>query len=235
MAGAHLVSMKSSLDPHAHRRLIALIAAGALVLIMAVVGIYGLAAGRKDAATPKPITTGTTAAPSTPVPSTVLTPHLSAIPRGRDPEKFAQSIANALFTWDTGSGFMPLDYTAVILDVGDPSGTEQPGLASDVATYLPTREAWVDLRRYATTQSLAIENMYVPDAWADAVAQARPGQLPPGAAAYTIEGTRHRDGIWNSQPTSTDAAVSFTAFMACPPDGDPCYLLRLSQLDNPLK
>ncbi|TFD79282.1 hypothetical protein [Cryobacterium fucosi] len=227
--------MKSSLDPRVHRRLIALIAAGALVLIMAVVGIYGLVAGHQDSATPKPITTGTTTAPSTSVPSPVSTPQLSAIPHSRDPEKFAQSVANALFTWDTGSGFMPLDYTVVILDVGDPSGTEQAGLASDVATYLPTREAWVDLRRYATTQSLTIEAMYVPDAWAGAVAQARPGQLPPGAAAYTIEGTRHREGIWNGQPTSTDSAVSFTAFVACPPDGDPCYLLRLSQLDNPLK
>jgi hypothetical protein len=227
--------MKSSLDVPAHRRLVALIAVGTLVLIVAAVGIYGLVAGRQDTATPQPIATQAAPAPSKSASSSVPTPRPPTIPSTHDSEYFARSVAKALFTWDTGSGFMPLDYTAIIFDVGDPSGVEQAGLASDIATLLPTREAWVDLRKYATTQSLTIERVYVPAAWADAIAQARLGQLPPGAVAYTIEGTRHRDGIWNSRPTSAEAAVSFTVFIACTPGGHPCYLLRLSQLDNPLK
>ncbi len=50
------------------------------------------------------------------------------------------------------------------------------GLASDIATYLPNRDAWIELRQYATTQHLVIDTSLVPDAWADAVAQAQPGQ-----------------------------------------------------------
>lgn len=225
--------MKSSLYAPAHRRLVALIAVGILLLIAAAVGIYGLVAGRQDTAIPQPIPASPASSASAPF--NIPTPHLPTIPSTHDPESFARRVAEALFTWDTGIGFVPLDYAAIVLDVGDPSGVEQAGLAADIATLLPTREAWVDLRRYATTQSLTIENIYVPAAWAEAITQARPGQLPPGAVAYTIEGTRHRDGIWNSQPTRAEAAVSFTVFIACRPAGSPCFLLRLSQLDDPLK
>lgn len=128
----------------------------------------------------------------------------------------------------------PLDYTSVLLEVGDPTGVEQAGLAADVASYLPTRDAWKQLQPYSTTQWIEIENATVPTAWSDAVAQARPGQLPPGATAYTVEGTRQRDGVWDDEPVTAQEPVSFTVFIACP-DGDPCYLLRLSRLNDPLK
>lgn len=57
-----------------------------------------------------------------------------------------------------------MDYTSAILAVGDPSGDEQAGLASDVAAYLPNRDAWIELRQYATSQHLTIDAAYVPDA-----------------------------------------------------------------------
>lgn len=56
-----------------------------------------------------------------------------------------------------------------------------------MAAYLPTRDAWIELRQYATRQHLTIDTAYVPDAWADAVAQAQPGQLAAGTIAVTIE------------------------------------------------
>ena len=130
---------------------------------------------------------------------------------------------------------MPLDYSSVVLAVGDPSGAEQAGLASDVAAYLPTREAWLELRQYATAQHLTIEDAYVPEAWGEAVEQAQPGQLPPGATAVTIEGTRHREGVWNGQPVTSQHEVTFTVFVVCAPTYPTCHLLRLSQLDNPLR
>jgi hypothetical protein len=135
---------------------------------------------------------------------------------------------------------MPLDYTSVILAVGDPSGTEQAGLASDIASYLPSREAWIELRKYATTQHLTIESSFVPEAWDQAVEQAQPGQLPPGATAVTIEGTRHREGVWNGEPVTSEHPVAFTVFLACPSPAPEfrtglCHVLRLSQLDNPLR
>lgn len=228
--------MTTSPDPQARRRFIALIATGAAVLAFAGLGAYGLLTGPRDT-TPEP---SPTAAQTTPEPSTRTgspgpTPRNPTIPQGTDSEVFARNVASALFAWDTGSGLMPLDYTAVVLDVGDPTGVEQAGLASDVAAYLPIRQAWIELRRYATTQHLTIDRLYIPDAWDDAITRARPGQLPPGALAYTIEGIRHRDGVWNEQPSTAEHEVTFTMFIACPPEGDPCYLLRLSQLNNPLR
>lgn len=221
-------------DPRIRRRLIAAAAAGVVFLILAGIGIYGLITGPRTSSTEKPNTQeSSSSGPESPGPT--ATPRLPVVARSDDPESFARNVAEALFTWDTASDSFPLDYTSVILDVGDPSGTEQAGLAADVAAYLPAREAWLDLRKYLTTQTLTIDNLYVPEAWDTAVEQAQPGQLAQGTTAYTIEGTRHRSGVWNDEPVTSEYAVSFTVFIVCPPDGDDCHLLRLSQLDNPLK
>lgn len=232
----HLAGMKTSPSPSFPRgRLIALIAAGLVLPILAGVGIYGLLVGPRTSGTPAP-----EPAPS-PSPSHTLatpgpsSPRLPVVPRSADPETFARNVAEAIFAWDTTSGLMPLDYTAAILDVGDPSGTEQAGLASDLASYLPTRAAWIELRKHETRQHLTIDQAVIPEAWDEAVAQAQPGQIAPGTTAYTIEGTRHRDGLWNGEPVSSEHAVSFTVFIACAPTYPTCHLLRLSQLDNPLR
>ena len=232
----HLHGMNSSLDPRALRRIIILATAVIAVLIAASIGVYGLLTGPRAVHAPAPTFPAPTA-PSLPTPSSLQGANRQppGVQASSDPEAFARSAAYALFAWDTGSGFMPLDYAAAILDAGDPSGYEQAGLASDLATYLPTREAWIGLRAYATAQRLSIDAIGVPDAWAGATAQAHPGQLPPSATAYTIDGVRHRDGTWNAHPTSSERPVAFTVFIACPPPGKPCYLLRISQLDNPLR
>ncbi|MFT3859991.1 hypothetical protein [Micropruina sp.] len=240
--------MKTTDDPaRARRRLIALVGAGVVFLILAGIGVYGLATGPNDA-TPRP--DGPTS-PSTLDPVRPATPRLPHITASTDPEVFAREVADALFTWDTTTGFLPLDYTAVLLDAGDPTGTELAGLASDVATYLPSRAAWIELRHYSTTQHLTITDASVPEQWAQAVEQARPCQLPVGATAITIDGTRHRTGLWNDEPVTSEHPVAFTIFLVCPPDdsstntatGQPtptaaapsCYLLRLSMLDQPLR
>jgi len=230
----------ASSDPRSRHRLIALIAALVAIVVLAGIGVYGLLAGR-----PKPDTpggdSGTRPGPvvtSPGEPGPTGTPTLPALPEveaSDDPETFAGNVAEALFAWDTGSGLMPLDYSSVILAVGDPSGAEQAGLASDVAAYLPSREAWLELRQYTTAQHLTIEDAYVPEAWGEAVEQAQPGQLAPGTIAYTIEGTRHRTGVWNDEQVASEHAVAFTVFIVCAPTYDTCHLLRLSQLDNPLR
>jgi hypothetical protein len=241
--------MKTTPDDPARtrRRLISFVCAGVALLVLAAIGVYGLVTGPNDA---DPSPNG----PPTPIriDPDQPTPRLPYIAPSTDPDEFARDAAHALFTWDTTSGFLPLDYTAVLLDVGDPTGNEQAGLASDIASYLPSRDAWVDLRQYSTSQHLTITDAYVPEQWAQAVEQARPGQLPVGATAITIEGTRHREGIWNDEPVSSEHPVAFTIFLACPPDDPPsgsqsetstpeagavpsCYLLRLSILDQPLR
>ena len=227
--------MKLLTAPRSRRTVVALIATAVVVLLITGVGVYGLITGSRghgESTGPVSPTTehdpGPSNAPDRPA------PRIPAIPRSTDAETFARSVATALFTWDTGSGFLPLDYTEVILDVADPSGTEQPGLAADLATYLPTHDAWTQLRQYATQQHLEITSAYVPDAWADALAQAQRGQLPEGATAFTIEGIRHRSGDWNGDQVSADQQVAFTIFIACPPK-DTCHVLRLSQLNNPLR
>lgn len=226
--------MKTSPDSRTRRKLIALTVSGAILIALVAVGRYGLLTGSREAPRPEP-PASSPVAPATPSPSDTSRPAAPRIASTNDPELFARRVAAALFTWDTGAGLVPLDYTSAILDVGDPSGHEQAGLAADIASYMPTRDAWVQLREYATTQSIEIDTVDVPDAWADAAAQARPGQVPPGAIAYTIDGVRHRNGVWKDTAETLSVPVSFTLFMACPLDGDPCYLLRLSQLDNPLR
>ena len=224
-------------EPKSRRRLVALIAAGIVLLLLAGVGIYGLLTGPRTTSTstddPKPGPVST--APPTVPPRTPRAPQVPPVPRAADPATFAQGVTSTLFTWDTASGLWPLDYTSAILAVGDPSGDEQAGLASDVAAYLPNRDAWIELRQYATSQHLTIDTAYVPDAWADAVEQAQPGQLAPGTVAITIEGTRHREGVWNGQPITSQHEVTFTVFVVCAPTYPTCHLLRLSQLDNPLR
>ncbi|EFG46754.1 hypothetical protein HMPREF0183_1969 [Brevibacterium mcbrellneri ATCC 49030] len=201
-------------DPRTRARRIALIAGGLAALLLVATGLYGLILGPEPpedtTSVPRPVVTS----PADPSP----TPgDLATIPASEDPEEFARTVVETLFAWDTASGFMPLDYSAIILDVGDPSGTEQAGLASDVAAYLPSSEAWSDLRQYATHQHLSITTAYVPDAWDDALAQAQPGQLPEGATAITIEGTRHRAGVWNGEEVTSEHAVSFTIFRSAHP------------------
>ncbi|MDS2171833.1 hypothetical protein Q7C18_03910 [Nesterenkonia sp. CL21] len=221
--------------PRPRRRLIALIATAAIVLFLAGVGVYGLLSGPRTADAPPP---AESTAPSGPVGPAPAPRELAPILETDDPEEFARHVAEALFGWDTTSGLMPLDYTSAILAVADPSGVEQAGLASDIASYLPNRATWIELRQYSTTQHLEITDVYVPGAWADAEAQAQPGQLPEGTTAYTIEGVRHRAGIWNDEPTTSEHDVAFTIFLTCPPDDadeQACYLLRLSVLDQPLR
>ncbi len=225
-------------DPRSRHRLIALIAALVAIVVLAGVGVYGLLTGPPtsdrdpdhDGGTPPgPVVT----TPGEPTPT--WTPRLPEVAASDDPETFAGDVATALFAWDTASGLMPLDYSAVVLAVGDPSGAEQAGLASDVAAYLPSRDAWLELRQYATAQHLTIQDAFVPEAWGEAVEQAQPGQLAPGTVAYTIEGTRHRTGVWNDEQVTSEHAVAFTVFIVCAPTYDTCHLLRLSQLDNPLR
>ncbi|WP_344225317.1 hypothetical protein [Kocuria atrinae] len=222
-------------EPRTRRRLIAALTAAIIVLVLAGVGVYGLLVGPPsqgrdgDGGRPEPSVT----APSDPVPT--ATPRLPVVRASDDPETFARNVATVLFEWDTASGFTPLDYTSVVLDVGDPTGAEQAGLTSDIAAYLPSRDAWLELRQYATAQHLTIDNTFVPDAWDTAVEQAQPGQLADGTVAVTINGTRHREGLWNDEQVTSEHSVEFTVFVVCGPTYDTCHLLRLSQLDNPLR
>ena len=229
--------------PFSRRRLAVIIASALTVIVLAGVGIYGLVTGPR---TPDSTAPTRAPSPSEPAPTGDGPAELAEIPATNDPRRFAERVADALFTWDTGSGLLPLDYTSVLLDVADPSGVEQSGLASDIAGYFPNREAWIELRKHQTRQWIEITDLYVPEGWAEAEAQAQPGQLVPGAVAYTVEGVRHRDGIWHGETVTAQYEVAFTIFLACPPQGpddddegaadrgEACYLLRLSMLDTPL-
>lgn len=226
--------MKLHTTRRTRRTLIILVATVSLAIILAGIGIYGLIVGAGKPTEPSnPASSSATENPE-PHRKPTSPARLPLISKTTDGEAFARSVAAALFTWDTGSKFLPLDYIEVILDVADPTGFEQSGLAADIAAYLPTQSAWAGLRSYATTQWLEVTAAYVPDAWSEALAQARPGQLPDGAIAYTVEGIRHRSGVWNGNPVTAEHPVAFTLIIACP-SGEPCYVLRLSQVNNPLR
>ena len=177
-----------------------------------------------------PAMTGTIAPTSPPPGATELEPQ----PETRSPERFAEAVAQALFAWDTFTTFGADDHRAVLLEAADPSGAETPGLISDLSNYLPSAATWRDLQEYRTAQWIDIDRLYVPDQWYEAVAAAD-GQLADGLVAYTVEGTRHRSGVWFDEPVTSEHPVALTMFLSCPPATDRCVLLRLSQLDNPLR
>lgn len=215
-------------------RQILLLAGIGFLLATIAVGVYGLVRG--PGADVSPVAThrsGPVAvvAPSDPPADTLQD---RSLPHTTDPIAYARAVATSLFGWDTASGYLPSDYTAAVLADADPSGEEAPGLLDDVATYLPGADQWLDLGAMKVVQTIDIEDAYVPTSWPAALAQAH-GQLRPGTTAVTIYGARHRSGVWNGTPAESSYPVSFTVFVACPPAFERCHVLRLSQLDKPLK
>ena len=150
-----------------------------------------------------------------------------------DPETFARQVAEALFAWDTATLIGRDDHIERLIRLGDPTGESTVGLLSDLGNYLPTPDAWTELTKYATRQWLSLDSVSVPSQWAQAEAQAGAALLP-GTTAYTIQGTRHRSGVWAGESVSSEHNVAFTVFVVCGPSYPKCHLLRLSELDNPL-
>ena len=220
---------------HRRRRTIAIL--GAVLLLVGIgVGVYGLLGGSSAAPTvdPRPASTGRPATAS----PTVSGHPPQPLPITIDPQAFARAVATALFTWQSAGEYGPADYAQPLLDVADDD--ESSALAADVRAYLPSAQAWAQLRQYQTRQWLTIDTAVIPKSWNTAETQAAPGQLPAGAVAYTIIGTRHRAGTWGARPVQTARSTAFTVFLTCPsqaaePNARPCHLLRLSQLDNPLR
>ncbi|MER6936752.1 cell wall protein [Nocardioides sp. NPDC127514] len=152
-----------------------------------------------------------------------------------DPAAFAVSVAQVLFAWDTTESTPLNEYTGRLLAVADPSGEESAGLATDLTTYLPSPESWEDLKTYETRQWIDINSYEVPDDWHSAQDEAKGPDVAAGTTAYTISGLRRRSGIWQGETAKTVDEVSFTIFMTCRPTYDTCRLLRISQLNNPLR
>ncbi|MFC5731524.1 MULTISPECIES: hypothetical protein [Nocardioides] len=215
-------------------RQIMLLLGCALALITAAVGVYGLVRGPGETAAESPDARQTEVwAVADPTDAAVGLEN-RALPHTTDPVAYARAVAVSLFDWDTTAGFLPTDYTSAVLADADPSGEETPGLLADVATYLPTVQQWLDLGAMEVEQTIEVDEAYVPDSWSDAVEQAH-GHLRPGTTAVTIMGTRQRTGVWNGEVAESSYPISFTIFVACQPSFERCHVLRLSELDNPLR
>jgi len=208
--------------------IIAIVGGGITLVVLMIIGVYGLLRGPARTSQPEHPedgpSTSTTSRPPTDRPRPVLATS--------NPELFARSVARALFNWDTRHEGGPSAWAQVIVDAADVE--EAAAVASDVRGYLPDPEMWEQLRPYGTQQWLELESIVVPDAWSTALEQAAPGQIPPGAAAFTVMGTRHREGTWATEVMRTERPAAFTVFVVCP-DQEPCALLRLSKLDQPLE
>lgn len=215
------------------RRRHLIIAGFALASLLFAVFIYSLQVR------PSPATPGTTGVvPSTPPAWTTEAPvspvgDLAPLRPTSDPDAFARFVADALFEWNTATLVGRADHVEQLVAVGDPTGESSPGLVSDLDNYLPTEEAWAELAQYETAQWLAVESVVTPTLWDEAEAQAG-NELLPGTTAFTIEGTRHRSGLWENQPVTSKQEIAFTVFIVCAPSYAQCHLLRLSRLDEPL-
>ncbi|GAA1817696.1 hypothetical protein [Agromyces neolithicus] len=213
---------------HRRRLIIAMAVSGSALLVLATIGVFGLLRGPANGSELGRPTHA--ASESSLVPERALRPQ--PVLTTLDPERFARSVADALFTWDTRHSGGPSEWAQVLVDVAD--ADEAAAVASDVRSFLPAPEMWQQLSVYGTRQWLEVESVTVPDAWTTVLAQATPGQLPRGASAFTVDGTRRREGTWGTDVLSTTRHVSFTVFLACAGQ-EPCTLLRLSQLDQPLE
>lgn len=213
-------------DRRRRRLLIAGSILGAFLLVALGVGVYGLSRGpTPTAATPS---ASPAAHPSASGPDLAVLP----APKTRDGRVFARAVAIRLFDWDTSSEDSPSAYLQVLVNAAAP--TDQVAVAADLAGYFPDQQTWTQLQPMQTRQWLTVTTVAIPAGWATAQAQAKPGQLPPGAVAFTVDGIRHRTGTWHTAPATYEHPVAFTIFLACPID-QPCRLLRLSGLDTPLR
>jgi len=158
---------------------------------------------------------------------------LDPLKRTSDPETFARQVAQGVFAWDTASMVSRADHVVQLFAVADPTGESTAGLLGDLHSYLPTADAWTQLAQYDTQQWLTITSVTTPSLWSEAESQAGAGLLP-GTTAFTVEGVRHRSGVWEGGPVSSSHDVAFTLFMVCGPSYPRCHLLRLSMLDKPL-
>jgi hypothetical protein len=149
-------------------------------------------------------------------------------------EQFARLVAERVFTWDTTTGTTPGGVVGTVVGLGDPVYGELDGLASDATAYLPTVDVWATLTGYQTRQTITDMTVSRPAGWDQALAQAGEGQLVPGTAAVTVDGTRVRDGIWAGTVERTEHPVAVTVFAVCSPDSG-CRLLRLSAPGTPLR
>lgn len=154
--------------------------------------------------------------------------------RTDDAEEFARAVATEIFTWDTRSDAGPAAQVEAFVPMADPTGESTPGLIADLTNYLPSQEAWSDLRDYQTRQWLTVSSVVVPAQWGTALEQAGPGAMAPGTIAQTIRGVRHRSGVWEGELVTSEHEVAFTIFVVCGPSYPQCHLLRLSRLDDPL-
>ncbi len=215
------------------RLIIALTATGMIIAILGGIGIYGLITGPIPDTPSGTTTPGSSSGPasSNEQPEEARLPKLA---RTNDPEVYVRSVAEALFTWDTFTLLTPSDHRAVLIEDADPSGTETPGLIADLDGYFPSASTWRDLAEYRTRQSIEIDRIFMPAQWDEAVT-ASGGQIVEGTYAYTVEGTRVREGVWYDDPVDSAHAVAFTVFVSCEPVFDRCHLLRLSEIDNPLR
>ena len=219
-----------------HRRRIAVAGLSVAVMVAALGTWLAVADPRPNAAPAPPATidpAGRTVAPGS---EEAAQPgeQLRRVAATADPRTFAESVAGALFDWDTTAPLALSDYTGRLLAVADPTGQESPGLVADIAGYLPTAEAWAFLKAYYTRQWLEVSSVKVPDLWEQALAEAGPRGMAPGTMAYTITGTRHRSGFWEDEAVTSEHEVAFTVFIVCEPSYPTCHLLRLSRLDEPL-
>lgn len=232
--------MRRPTDPLTQRTLprwkviAAVIGLGVSLAIIATATI-GLLKGLPHSATSPATDHARTPAESSSTTKPTSTATLAPVVTTPDGEQFARSAAETLFEWNTAQGFLPREYAQVIVDAGDPDSGELNGLAQDVSNYLPSQAAWVELQKYETAQSLRIDRLWVPDRWQDVLDQAHDDAILPGTVAYTVEGTRLRTGLWDSEVVETVHPVSFTLFIVCGPGDEACRLLRLSALDTPLQ
>lgn len=219
--------------PGRRARLALGVALGCLLVGCTAYGFLITATKSPRTAAPVTASTGTLAVPPQPPPAAGGAP--TPIDPTQDAADFVIAVTRAIFDWDTTGPVGLAEIKGRLLVVADPTGHETPGLVGDLAGYLPNGPTWDFLAQYSTRQWIEIRDVAEPAQWPPALAAAGQDAPAPGVAAWTVTGIRHRAGVWQGEPVRHQFDVAFTVFVVCEPSYPTCHLLRVSQLDNPLR
>ena len=140
----------------------------------------------------------------------------------------------ALFTWDTrSSGQDPLNGRRYSSTSG--MTRRLRGWRPTSAAYLPSPEQWEQLSTYGTRQWLDDRLRHAFRTLGRLLSRRpRRGSFRPGRSRTRSPASGIAPAHGPTSRSTTESAVTFTVFIACPRAED-CRLLRLSRLDEPLE
>jgi hypothetical protein len=144
-------------------------------------------------------------------------PGRSVVPDRDGSAGVARSVAAALFSYDTRTS--QAEWRQSVLRVA--SIADGSPAAQDIDALIPNGPQWAQMAAVGQRATFAVSEVHVPDLWRQTVAE-HP-ELPPGAVGLTVNGTQRV--VWEGG--SSQASLSVTLLLLCPPTTERCAVSRV--------